>query len=51
MEGENVTGYRLGMSYTYAALLYKPAFIATWESARLYIEGSPMGAWRFFKSP
>ena len=26
MEGENVTGYRLGISYTCTALRYKPAF-------------------------
>ena len=26
----NVTGYRLGISYTCTALQYKPAFIATW---------------------
>ena len=30
MEGENVTGYRLGIAYTCTALRYKPAFIATW---------------------
>ena len=30
MEGENVTGYRLGILYTCTALRYKPAFIATW---------------------
>ena len=30
MEGESVTGYRLGISYTCTALRYKPAFIATW---------------------
>ena len=30
MEGENVTGYRLGISYTCTALRYKSAFIATW---------------------
>ena len=30
MEGENVTGYRLGIIYTSTALRYKPAFIATW---------------------
>ena len=35
MEGENVTGYRLGIIYTCTALRYKPAFIATWQSARL----------------
>ena len=30
MEGENVTGNRLGISHTCTALRYKPAFIATW---------------------
>ena len=30
MEGENVTGYRLGISYTCTALQYKPAFIEMW---------------------
>ena len=30
MEGENVTGYRLDISYTCTALPYKPSFIATW---------------------
>ena len=30
MEGENVTGYRSGVSYTCSALRNKPAFIATW---------------------
>ena len=30
MEGENVTGYRLGISDTCTALRYKPAFIAMW---------------------
>ena len=30
MEGENVTGYRLGIIYTCTALRYKPAFIETW---------------------
>ena len=30
MEGENVTEYRLGISYTCTALRYKLAFIATW---------------------
>ena len=30
MEGENVTGYSLGIGYTCTALRYKPAFIATW---------------------
>ena len=30
MEGENVTGYRLGVSYTCTALRCMPAFIATW---------------------
>ena len=29
MVGENVTGYRLGISDTCTALRYKPAFIAT----------------------
>ena len=29
MERENVTGYRLGISYTCTALRYNPAFIAT----------------------
>ena len=29
MDGENVTGYMLGISYTCTALRYKPAFIAT----------------------
>ena len=29
MERENVTGYRLVISYTCTALGYKPAFIAT----------------------
>ena len=37
----NVTGYRLvyhtlvSISYTCTALLYEPAFIATWQSVRL----------------
>ena len=31
MEGENVTGYKLGISYTCTALRYKRAFIATWS--------------------
>ena len=26
MEGENVTEYRLGISYTFTALRYKPVF-------------------------
>ena len=30
MKGENVKGYRLGISYTCTALGYKPAFIETW---------------------
>ena len=30
MEGENVAGYRLGISHTCTDLRYKPAFIATW---------------------
>ena len=30
MEGKNVTGYRLGISYIYTALWYKPVFIAMW---------------------
>ena len=30
MEGENVTGYRLGIYYACTALPYKPAFIETW---------------------
>ena len=30
MEGENVTGYREGISYIYTALQYKPFFIAMW---------------------
>ena len=28
MKGENVAGYRLGISYTCTALRYKPVFIA-----------------------
>ena len=28
--GGGVTGYRLGISYTCTALLYKPALTATW---------------------
>ena len=52
MEEENVTGYRLGISYTYTNLRYKPAFKATWQSARLEVEGSPVrspaGVWRCF---
>ena len=55
MEGENVTGYRIGISYTSTALWYKPDFIATWNSAKLYIEVSPVRssarAWRIFNSP
>ena len=42
MEGENVTGYRLGIIYTCTALWYKPAFIATWLSACLKTEESPV---------
>ena len=30
MEGENVTGYMLGIIYTCTAVRYKPAFMATW---------------------
>ena len=30
MEGENVTGYRLCISYTCTALWYKLAFIGMW---------------------
>ena len=30
MEGENVTGYRLGISHTCTALRYIPAFIEMW---------------------
>ena len=30
MEGENVIGYRLGISYTCTILRYRPAFIGTW---------------------
>ena len=43
MEGENVTGYRLGMSHAYTALRNKPAFIA---SVRLFdrkVPGSILG--------
>ena len=30
IDGENVTGYRLGISYTCTFLQYKPPFIAKW---------------------
>ena len=52
MEGENVEGYRLGTSYACNALRYKWAVIATWQSARFYIEGptfrSPAGGMEIF---